>query len=360
MTTVFVKGLGLIGSSLIRAIKLSHLDIKVIGADQNQSSVNYALNHHLIDESSADLAKATQADFIILATPVSQIIADMQTLENLPLKKDVIVTDVGSTKQTIMQAAQGLAKHGITFIGGHPMAGSHKTGVTAGKANLFENAFYFQVSNGNEQAEQKLHWLLAGTKAKWLTVSPVQHDKIVAQISHLPHIIASGLVNQTNLTFQNEPLGMNLAAGGFKSITRIASADPEMWNAILMNNQAVILQQLDDYQATLKALREHLASGDEAYLKDYFQTAKTSRDKLNVQPTAPTGFFDLFLDLPDQVGQLAKITSLLAEAKIGLVNLQIREIREDTNGILQLTFSNEKELTAAASILEKQYQLVRR
>ncbi|WP_429971106.1 prephenate dehydrogenase [Fructilactobacillus sp. Tb1] len=360
MTTVFVKGLGLIGSSLIRAIKTSHPEVKIIGSDQNQASVEFALKNGLIDESSQDLAKTNRADFIILATPVSQIIADMHSLEMLPLKDNVIITDVGSTKQTIMAAAKGLTDNGITFIGGHPMAGSHKTGVTAGKANLFENAFYFQVVNGNQTAADKLHWLLDGTKAKWLTVTAPQHDKIVAQISHLPHIIASGLVNQTNLTFENEPLGMNLAAGGFKSITRIASADPVMWNAILLNNKDVILQQLDSYQATLSELKAHLAANDETYIKRYFQNAKTSRDKLNVQPTAPTGFFDLFLDLPDQIGELAKITTMLANANISLVNLHIREIREDTNGILQLTFSNEKELAAAEKVLGTKYQLVRR
>lgn len=360
MKTIFVKGLGLIGSSLIRGIKINHPEYKVIGADENADTIQYALDNGLIDESSSDLSKSEEADFIILATPVSQIISDISSLANLKLKKDVVVTDVGSTKQLIMKAAQKLEANNIVFVGGHPMAGSHKTGVTAGKANLFENAFYFQITGKNTEAAQKIQRLLVGTKAKWLNVNAKQHDKIVAQISHLPHIIASGLVNQTNQEFLNEPLGMELAAGGFKSITRIASADLVMWKAILLSNQAIILEQLKKYQETLNKLANHLQNNDEEDIESFFATAKFSRDQLNQQKHSKTGFFDLFLDVPDQVGELAEITNLLASHKISLVNIHILEIREDVEGVLQLTFSNENDLNKANLLLSNSYKIVRR
>ncbi|WP_413627502.1 prephenate dehydrogenase [Fructilactobacillus vespulae] len=360
MKTVLVKVLGLIGSSLIRGIKINHPEYKIIGLDENQRTIQYALNHGLIDEAATDLTNSSEADFIILATPVSQIIIDIAQLSKLDLKKDVVVTDVGSTKQLIMKTARKLDSKHITFVGGHPMAGSHKTGVTAGKANLFENAFYFQISGKNTEAAQKIQKLLVGTKAKWLKVNAKQHDKIVAQISHLPHIIAAGLVNQTNQEFSNEPLGMELAAGGFKSITRIASADPVMWKSILLSNQEIILQQLKIYQETLNKLAAHLKNRDEEEVESFFATAKFNRDKLKQQKHSQTGFFDLFLDIPDQRGELAKITKQLAEHKISLVNIHILEIREDVEGILQLTFSNETDLNKARMLLSSSYKIVRR
>ena len=190
----------------------------------------------------ANWDQVAEMDVIILAGPVSQIIKDIQDLSHQSLKTGVLITDVGSTKQTVMKAAQAFKDQAVNFIGGHPMVGSHKTGVWAGRANLFENAFYFQIPLNAASAQQldKLQDLLAATNAKWLQVTAPQHDKIVAQISHVPHVIASALVNQTERTFQGDPLGMCLAAGGFKSITRIASADPTMWSAILLNNPTMI------------------------------------------------------------------------------------------------------------------------
>lgn len=247
METVFIKGLGLIGSSLARAIKQDHPQIQIIASDVNEETLQYAKENNIADQVVTDMTGVEQADYIILASPVSQIIKDIATLANLKLKSGVIITDVGSTKQTIMQAAKVLTQQNLTFIGGHPMAGSHKSGVQAGRADLIENAYYFLLPASESADTSKLTWLLAGTNAKWLELTPSQHDKIVAQISHVPHIIAAELVNQTQQAFKDEPVGMRVAAGGFKSVTRIAASDPTMWSAILPNNKELILKQLTSY-----------------------------------------------------------------------------------------------------------------
>lgn len=226
METVFIKGLGLIGSSLARAIKQDHPQIQIIASDVNEETLQYAKENNIADQVVTDMTGVEQADYIILASPVSQIIKDIATLANLKLKSGVIITDVGSTKQTIMQAAKALTQQNLTFIGSHPMAGSHKSGVRAGRADLIENAYYFLLPVSESADTSKLTWLLAGTNAKWLELTPSQHDKIVAQISHVPHIIAAELVNQTQQAFKDEPVGMRVAAGGFKSVTRIAASDP--------------------------------------------------------------------------------------------------------------------------------------
>ena len=359
MTTVFFKGLGLIGSSLAQAIKLAHPDVTILASDPAPATIPYARQQGWLDAGVSEFERVAEADFIFLASPVDQIVADLKTLATHPLKPGVIVTDVGSTKQAILTAAAALADQKITFIGGHPMAGLHKSGVTAGRPDLFENAFYFQVPLNATAAQQaRLQALLVGAKVKWLTVTAATHDAIVAQISHLPHIIAAALVNQTKERFADQPLGMRLAAGGFKSVTRIAAADPTMWTAILLANAPVIRRQLADYIAHLQTLDQAIATQEAAAIHRFFAQAKHSRDQLNAPVKAP--FYDLFLNLPDQVGALAAVTGKLATAGISITNIQLLEVREDINGILQLTFSTAAAHQAAQALLATEYELIER
>lgn len=280
MKIVFIKGFGLIGSSVARAIKQAHPDIYIIASDINEGALQYAITNKLVDHVVTDLTGSEQADYIILATPVSQIVKDIATLASHKLKPEVIITDVGSTKQTIIRAAQALVRRGLTFIGGHPMAGSHKSGVRAGRSDLLDEAYYFLVPTALNTDISQLTDLLTGTNAKWLPITAAQHDKIVAQISHVPHIIAAELVNQTQQTFNNEPVGMEVAAGGFKSVTRIAAADPTMWSAILQNNKELILKQLTCYIAGLEAVRSQIEQDDQQALFDFFKRAKNNRERL--------------------------------------------------------------------------------
>ncbi len=353
MTTIFIKGLGLIGSSLIRAIRKEHPDFKIIGSDTEESPPLYALKHQLIDKANTDLNGSEIADFIILATPVAVIIKDLYRLAKMSLKKNVIITDVGSSKQEILTAAVPLQRKGVTFIGGHPMAGSHKTGIAAGRADLFENAFYFLMRTKTvKQNYLKLENLLQGSKTKWLLITAEEHDQLVGQISHLPHIIASALVNHTQNFFVDSPLGIRMAAGGFKSITRIASSDPTMWTAILESNSKIIVKQIEAYIKELEKIEEAIQNNNHDQIFSFFESAKNSRDRLGPEKVGRLpDFFDLFINIPDKVGIIAEIAELLAVNKISLVNIHILEIREDIDGILQLTFIHEKDRLQAEKVL---------
>lgn len=281
MTTVFIKGIGLIGSSIARAIRQAHPSVKILASDLNEDSLQYALDQRIIDKAANDLDGTQNADVIILATPVSQIIKDLNTLSRMQLKTGVIVTDVGSTKQTVMQASKVLTDHGVTFIGGHPMAGSHLTGAKAGKAGLFKGAYYFLIlgrGRDDERAVHRLEDLLSGLQVKWKLVDAQRHDQIVAQISHVPHVIAATLMNQTQGTLGDD---LKLAAGGFKSVTRIAASDPTMWSAIMLNNQELIRKQLQDYITELQAVKKLIDQGDRDALFDFFKKAQAGRRQLD-------------------------------------------------------------------------------
>lgn len=356
MTTVVIEGLGLIGGSLALAIKEGVPDAYLIGLDQQPATLTYAKAHGLIDEIGSDLATvAPQADFIILATPVVYINRSLQTLTQVTLKPNVIVTDTGSTKQQVMTAAQPLLAQGVTVIGGHPMAGSHKSGVQAANIDLFRSAYYFIVPANERQAaaSQRLEQLLAPTQAKFLTVAPAEHDQIVGMLSHVPHILSAALVNETRIQFRDSPAALRLAAGGFKDMTRIASSDPEMWADILLTNQSIILGQLKSYQQRIQTLMTRVNAGDHDALLDFFHQAKVTRDSIQPKQTgAIPGFHDLFVNIPDHTGAIAKVTSLLAQAEIQIVNIQILETREDINGILQLTFASASDKQRATVALE--------
>jgi len=362
MIKVAIKGLGLIGSSLALALKKSKLDLTIYGLDQKQASLDYALAKGIIDDTLTDLTNLEMIDYLFLAGPVSVILDDITTLNKVTVKDSLVVMDVGSSKNDIMTAAK-LIQNKVNFIGGHPMAGSHKSGVEAGRSDLFENAFFFLMPLDNKAATKlpALKELLSETKAKWQTVTPKQHDLIVGQISHLPHIIASALVNQTQGLFADEPLGLRVAAGGFKSITRIAAANPTMWTDICFSNKQVLLEKITAYKKELDQIKAQLVSGDQKAVYTFFAHARQTRltlEQNNQKVSRPD--YDLFLNIPDRPGEIAKITQQLAQAGLNLVNIQILEVREDINGVLQLTFSTEVAFKKAQSILQVNYEIVKR
>ncbi len=261
---VFVIGLGLIGGSLALCVKGQHRDCKIIGFDIYEEQGKLAKMLGVVDELADSIeASAKEADLILIATPVQETERILDLLADIPLKKNVIVSDTGSTKSSIVKRADKLIDKGITFIGGHPMAGSHKSGVAAARALLFENAFYL-LTPPNKVSEEKVNVLkewLKGTNAKFITISPEEHDYLTGVISHFPHVIAASLVHQAEKTSQEQKLVTRLAAGGFRDITRIASSSPAMWRDILLHNKEVMLQLLNEWQQEMKEVTSMIQDG---------------------------------------------------------------------------------------------------
>src|SRR5690625_2372121 len=228
---ILVAGLGLIGGSLAKAMKKTE-DHHILGYDLNEESLQYALKENIIDEIVTHFDEGVKkANIIFLAAPISQTIELMKKIDSVELSHDVIVTDVSSVKSTIIQTANKFKNKRITFIGGHPMAGSHKTGIKAAREHLFENAIYVLTPANKCSKEQVdvLKKVLRNTKSTFLTLPPEEHDEMTSVISHFPHLIASSLVHQAKKWEQVHHYLPELAAGGFRDITRIASSNPKMW-----------------------------------------------------------------------------------------------------------------------------------
>ncbi|WP_349409026.1 prephenate dehydrogenase [Pseudalkalibacillus sp. SCS-8] len=352
---VLVIGVGLIGGSLALAIKKEHEDI-IIGYDLNREECELAEKLNVIDETTTDLqASAEEADLIIFATPVEQTLQLMDQMSGYQFKQDVILTDVGSTKAVIMRHAQAFHQKGIVFIGGHPMAGSHKTGVASAKGHLFENAFYILTllpGTPAEKIDQLKEWL-KGTKGNFQVMDPEEHDHVTGVVSHFPHVMAASLVRQVQNQSETHGMVNRLAAGGFRDITRIASSSPTMWRDIITHNRENILTLLDEWMIEMKEVRRMVEDGKRDVLHDYFSSAKKYRDTFPANKKgAIQSFHDLYVDVIDHVGVISQVTGLLADANISITNVGIIEAREDVYGVLRLSFRTEADRKRAKACLE--------
>ncbi|KAA0550252.1 prephenate dehydrogenase [Bacillus sp. BGMRC 2118] len=352
---VLLIGLGLIGGSIGLAIRRSK-DVYISGYDIGVDQAKLAKSLHVIDEVCEDYSHpASSADFIIISTPVSQTETIINMLSKLKLKKGVIITDVGSTKSQIVASSSSLNQEEVYFIGGHPMAGSHKSGVGSAKEHLFENAFYILTPTPYTPTKyvEALKDLLSGTKANFIEMSAEEHDEIAGLISHFPHIIAASLVHNV-AGYVNERHNISrLAAGGFRDITRIASSNPSMWRDILIHNREQLIGMFDRWREEMESVQKMIETLDEEGIYHYFESAKAFRDGLPQKAKgAIPAFYDLFVDVPDYPGVISEVTGVLAIHEISITNIRIIEAREDIYGVLRLSFQTEEDRQQARRCLE--------
>ncbi|SFL97666.1 prephenate dehydrogenase [Salibacterium qingdaonense] len=355
---ICVVGMGLIGGSIALSIKNEH-DVHITGVDIDENQLRLARSLGVIDDDTTDISTAAgKAELIILAVPVTKTEVMIEQLLDMPLRKGTIITDVGSTKKRIVEKAGMLHEKGVEFVGGHPMAGSHKSGVQAAKAHLFENAFYVltPVQGTLASTIMQLQDWLKGTRAQFLELTADQHDELAGLISHFPHIIAAGLVQQVKNTHKDDSLVTRMAAGGFRDITRIASASPVMWRDILLHNKQVMLDLMKQWKAQMESVEAMLKEEDSEGILEYFGSAKSFRDGLPAKERGVLpSHYDLFVDVPDHPGVISDITGMLAESGISIINIRIIETREDIMGVLQLTFRSDQERLEGKTRLEQAF-----
>jgi len=311
----------------------------------------------IIDEAYQDFTQAAiKADIIILAAPISETIELMKTLDGIHLNEQVIVTDTASVKGSIIKTAEKLTNQKISFIGGHPMAGSHKHGIEAAKAHLFENAIYVLSPSVRSTPEMLdiLKEALASTKSKFVTLKPEEHDEMTGVVSHFPHLIASSLVHQAKKWELTHDYLPKLAAGGFRDITRIASSNPKMWQDIFYHNSGKISVLLQEWIDEMQQLKELVEGNEKENIITYLQSAKQYRDGIPEKSKgAIPAFYDLYVDIRDQTGAIASVIQLLAEKEISIKNIEILEVREGITGVLRLSFYSEDDQHGSSKYLNE-------
>ncbi|WP_276929843.1 prephenate dehydrogenase [Herbinix luporum] len=354
-------GFGLIGGSIARAIKKSRPHTLLYAYDHhaNPPSADFkeALSDGVLDYVTGNLTEGfPDCDIIFLCAPV---LANVSYLENLKhiVKPSCIITDVGSVKDNIHQAVTKLEMEDV-FIGGHPMTGSEKTGYVNSYALLLENAYYILTPTSNTSAD-KLKILLNLIEEMGsipIILDPKEHDEITAAISHLPHIIAATLVNLIRESGDISEMMKQLAAGGFKDITRIASSSPQMWQNICLTNSKVIKNILNRYIKKLETAYHALDEMDGEYLYKMFDTAGEFRDSI---PNKSIGLinriFEIYVDIIDETGAIASIAALLAGNHISIKNIGIIHNREFEEGVLRIEFYDEESEEAAKELLKRHH-----
>jgi prephenate dehydrogenase len=353
--TIYIVGLGLIGASMALGIKRDHPDYEILGYNRSKPSRDIALERGMIDRATDDFASfAPLADIIILTLPIKQTIAFIQELASLGLKEGVLISDAGSTKSAIVNSAEeNFAGKSVRFIGGHPMAGSHKTGAASADVNLFENAYYIFTPSSLTTSDtlEEMKSLLSGLHARFIEIDAEEHDKVTSQVSHFPHILASGLMEQTALYAREHELAGRFAAGGFRDMTRIAESEPGMWTSILLSNRETIIERIEDFKGRLDEISQAIRDESEGQIWDFFNQAREQRQAMEIHKRGGVdSSYDLFVDIPDEEDVILRILELLRGTS--LVNIHINEEnREDVHGILQISFKNAQDLERAEHVI---------
>ena len=353
-------GLGLIGGSIAKAIRRYYPDYEIVAFDKNRETLALATQESIINVACTTIDDNFRGcDYIFLCAPVAFNTAYLKQMTPY-LHDDMILTDVGSVKTPIHDEIirLGLEKY---FIGGHPMAGSEKSGFANSKPILIENA-YFVLTPSSKVPQAKVEEYAAfveSLRALPIVLDYHEHDVVTGTISHLPHIIAASLVNFVRDTDTKDELMKTLAAGGFKDITRIASSSPTMWEHVCAQNQKNISRILGDYIETLKEAKKLVDAGDSQGIYDMFDHSRNYRNSMPNGSAGPIKrAFEIYCDIPDEAGVIATIATILASNALSIKNIGIVHNREFEEGVLRIEFYDGTSCEKAVALLQKHRYIV--
>lgn len=279
-----IIGVGLIGGSLSLALKKSGFVNQVTGLGRSVENLKIAKRLGIIDEYETDYAKAiAKADMVFVAVPIGAMAEVFKKIKP-HLKATAIVTDGGSAKQTVIDAADEVfAERLHQFVPGHPIAGTEKSGAQAAFDSLYEarRVILTPLSENSESDINRVRtmWEQAGAQVDFMSAQ--HHDLVLAGTSHLPHVLAFSLVDCLNNLNDVDEI-FKYAAGGFRDFTRIASSDPVMWRDICIHNSAAILQMMESYQKDIKHLKSAIENQNEDEILKIFANAKKARDEFTM------------------------------------------------------------------------------
>lgn len=354
---VAIVGVGLIGGSLASALKGLDDAPRVIGIEPDAAARQFAAGAGIVDQMLEPIdaeAAFKQADLVVIATaPVHA----GEWLGRLGMDGyGGIVTDVASVKSGVYLAAQTFLGPDAVFIGGHPMAGSERSGVQAARADLFRDAYYVLSPSPNTPPEAygRLHSLVTSLGARVVSIPPQVHDEAVAAISHVPHIAAAALTNLAAERAEDGTDVLRLAAGGFKDMTRIAAGSPDLWTGICLDNRDAIGRGLDEYVEQIALFRAHVVAGNTESIREWLSKASEVRQSLPARwVPASAALTMLSVPVTDQPGMVATVTQAATRAGCNIEDIEIDHTSEDT-AVLRLVLTDEGDHAALVATLAAQ------
>ena len=275
-----IVGVGLIGGSLALALKAAGVVGRVVGIGRGLANLETALAYGIVDEITQDVPQGVKdADLVFLATPVCSLGPVTEQMMEF-LKPGAILTDGGSVKQAVIDAIEPHLRDDVHFVPGHPIAGTENSGAEAAFASLYQQrrCILTPTERTNPDALQRVSrmWEIVGSKVEVMDV--VKHDRVLAAISHLPHMVAYALVNSVGAYDRYDENILEYSAGGFRDFTRIASSDPTMWSDIALTNRKALVEMMSQFETFFAELKEDVAKGDADRLFEFFRRSKQSRD----------------------------------------------------------------------------------
>lgn len=345
---ISIIGLGLIGGSIAKALKNSNKYFFISAYDKDDV-LEKAVSKNVIDLKLESPEDALFSDLIILCLPLEQNLEIFKVLSP-KLAKDSIITDVSGIKLAFKNEWDKLESKG-TYIGGHPMTGKEQGGFDNSDPLLFENSVYI-VTEDLTKNESLLDFktIIELLGANILCIPAKQHDVIAASVSHLPQLLAVTLVNTAALKTDNYNF-LDLAAGGFRDLTRIASSDFNIWDEVIRQNKNQIITAIEEFSYELDSVKKWILNNNSEELLKFFCQARESRDEI---PKNSKGFLtpvhDVFIFVKDEPGVISKISTKLYEANINVKDIELLKIREGNGGTFRLSFST-KEIAESAKLI---------
>lgn len=303
-------GTGLIGGSIAAALRANGWYVS--GTDSDPLRVERALELGVIDQIGEDpLAQIT-----FVAVPVGSVTEAVTTA----LQYGGVVTDVGSVKAPIVSAISN-----PRFVGGHPMAGSEAIGVEGSRADLFQGATWVLTPTAKTDPDSQalVHSVVRSMGAEVLTLAPENHDRLVATVSHVPHLAAASLMGLAADRAVEHSALLRLAAGGFRDMTRIASGDPTMWIDVCADNRDAILDVLDELSSKLSEMRDIVANGSGDALLSRLSEAQDARRSLPTGVPEVEELAEISVPIPDKPGELAAVTSLATRISANVYDIEV-------------------------------------
>ncbi|MBB6217662.1 prephenate dehydrogenase [Anaerosolibacter carboniphilus] len=350
---ICIVGLGLMGGSMGLGLKQKGFRGQIIGYDLSNESMLDAKTLGAIDVIAENMEQAVaDAQLVVIAVPIGYYVQVLKEV-SFHIREGTIITDVGSVKSYVSKIAKAYLPENISFVGGHPMAGSEKDGIKAANPFLYENAYYFLTPAADTAKGdiQKLENVVKMLGAYPVVISCEEHDQIVSQISHLPHFVAVVLVNMVT---QNYGISyLPFVGGGFRDTTRIASGNPAMWKDIFFFNRDKLLQGIVNLEESVTELKEMIINDQEEAVLEYLKNAKLIRDSI---PRHGQGYmaplYEIIVSVEDRPGVLGELTQLVGANHINIKEIEILHSRQEEQGAVRLAFETCSDQKRALEILK--------
>ncbi len=324
-----VVGAGVVGGSVGLALRRAGWTVSIVDTDPDAAAA--AVVAGAADREGED----PEAEITFVAVPVGSV----PEVAVRALQGTGVVTDVGSVKAPLVAAVDS-----PRFVGGHPMAGSEATGLDGARADLFEGAVWVLTPGGTTDpaALALVHNVVRSFGADVVNLSPADHDRVVALVSHVPHLTAAGLMSLAADRASDDAAVLRLAAGGFRDMTRIAAGEPGIWLDICEDNRAAILAVLDDLLSTLGEVRGLVAEGDRAGLERRLTTAQRARRNLPAGAERPTGLAEVRVAVPDRPGELAAVTTMATDLGVNVEDIEVAHAAGEGRGRLIMVVASDR------------------